>query len=218
LLRPGRAIELVAQDLASEAGRKAVIEAGEAMSIDLLISNAGMAHAGDFCAMSVAAERDTINVNVVAVTEILHALIPAMVDRAVRDSRRCGVIIVSSTAAFSPSGGLATYKASKAFQLLLAQSIAAELADKPIDILALCPTYTATEFFARAGISAPRDAQTPEAVAAEAMAALGQRNLYICSLRPMPQELRQFLTLNPALDFRYWPKQAMAWLKRGLRG
>lgn len=199
-----REIEILNADLTTAGGREAVIEAAERAAIDLFISNAGLAEAGRFCATSSAGERATIALNISATVELLHALLPRMVSRARQARRRAGVILVSSATALSPSVNLASYGAAKAFQLHLAQTLTAELAGEPIDFLALCPTYTATDFFARAGLPEPSRAMSPAEVAREGLSALGHRSVHLCGTTPMPQWLRQLLAFNPALDPRQW--------------
>lgn len=181
---PGRRIETIPADLTLPEGRRIVIEAAQRSSIDLLVCNAGLGTAGNFSTTPEAAEHDTIAVNVVAVTELLHALIPSMLALAKHQNRRCGIIVVSSGAAFGPLPGLASYGASKAFELRLTESIAAELKNEPIDVLAVCPTYTETEFFERAGMPTPAWWAPAESVPTQAMATLGNKSVLIC---PGPQ-------------------------------
>ena len=116
-----------------------------------------------------------IAVNVTALVELLQSLIPAMAARAQRAHGRGGIIVVSSATALAASPSLATYGATKAFQLHLTRTLAREFADEPLDFLALCPTYTRTRFFARAGLPMPSRAMSPEVVAREGLAALGRR-------------------------------------------
>jgi uncharacterized protein len=180
----GRRVDVVAADLATAGGRNAVAAAAKAAAIDLFVCNAGLATAGDFGVTPLTAERDTIAVNIVATVELLHSLLPFMLRRAVEENRRAGIIIVSSTAAFGPRPGLATYAASKAFQLHLAEALSAELKHQPIDILALCPTRTETAFFARAGLPPPGPrAISPETVAREGLHALGRTSVHVCRPR-----------------------------------
>ena len=130
---------------------------------------------------SIEAERQTAEVNVIATIELLHALIPSMLASARLHSRRAGIIVVSSRAAFGACPNLATYGASKAFQLRLVESIAVELKSEPLDILAICSTYTKTDFFARAGAAPPPSwAVSPGKVAQEAMDNLGKKNVHVC--------------------------------------
>lgn len=135
-----------------------------------------------------------------------------------RDGSRCGAIVVSSAAAFrSSSDNWACYAATKAFAVNFAQSLAAELQHDPVDILVLCPIYTATGFFARAGYPQPDKAMTPEEVARETMEALGRRTVHIFGLNRAINRLsaqsRQFIMLllarNP--DLAFWHR---AWTSR----
>ena len=189
---PGRRVDVVVADLATAEGRGVVTAAAERAAVDLFICNAGLATAGDFSATSHGAERETIAVNVVATVELLHTLMPSMLARATAENRRAAIIIVSSTAAFGSRPGLATYAASKAFQLHLAEALSVELEQQPIDILALCPTRTETEFFARAGLPpAGPGAISPETVAREGLQALGRTPVHIC--KPPPTGLKKLL-------------------------
>jgi short-subunit dehydrogenase len=54
-------------------------------------------------------------------------------------ARRAGLINVASSLAFFPVPTFATYAASKALILSFTESFAAEMTDKPIDVLAAAP-------------------------------------------------------------------------------
>jgi uncharacterized protein len=214
LATSARRVDIIAADLATQYGRAALIDRALERGVDLFICNAGTAVAGDFSEVPISKHREALAVNVVAAVEMLHALLPNMIARARCAQRRAGVIIVSSMGAFSPAPGLACYGASKAFELHLARSLAAELRGEPIDVLAFCPTYTRTAFFARAGLPEPRRAMPAKAVAHEAMAALGRRPLELCSLHHYPQVIRQVVAINPALAAWRWPQQIAARLRK----
>jgi len=205
LTAQGRTIHTLAADLSSASGRIAVVEWARGFAVDLLICNAGLGTSGRFVETFSAAHKETIEVNIVAPLELLDGLLPSMVASARKLGRRCGVIIVSSTAAFGARPGMACYAASKAFLLRLGQALAAELRDQPVDLLVLCPTYTYTEFFARAGLPIPRDAMTPDAVAREGLAALGRRTVHLCGRGYQP--LDQFFAFNPSLAVWRWPRR-----------
>jgi short-subunit dehydrogenase len=210
---PERSIETIAADLAIREERDTVIAAAKRAEIDLFICNAGIARAGPFGASAPAADYETIDINVIATVGLLHALIPPMIENAKRQKQRGGIVVVASVVALTPSPGLASYGASKAFQLHLTQSLAAELRGEPLDLLALCPTYTRTEFFVRAGLPSPSHAMSAEEVARQGMDALGRRTLHLCGTGPLPQALRRLLALNRALDPRQWPRSLAEWMK-----
>lgn len=181
LARPGRRIETLAADLATAEGRARVIESAGALPIDLLINNAGIGRFGRMFENPAEREREMVEVNVLAVVALTRALLPGMLSRARASSARAGLIVVASTAAFQPVPYLATYAASKAFDLVYAEALAAELRGAPIDVLALCPGGTATGFFERARMRGGVLGRLvpPERVAAEGLAALGRKRVHV---------------------------------------
>ncbi|MDO9710645.1 SDR family NAD(P)-dependent oxidoreductase [Paracraurococcus lichenis] len=153
---------------------------GSTGRVDLLILNAGTGRFGDFLAQSEASLRETIAVNVLAPAVLARRLLPGMIARARRAGGRAGVIVVSSNTAFAPVPRLAAYAASKAFDLSLAEALAAELVAEPVDVLALCPTATRSRFAARAGWGGDiPGAQSPAHVAAAALRALGRQRTLV---------------------------------------
>jgi uncharacterized protein len=177
LVAPGRRVETVAADLATDAGLDAVSARAEVFGVDLLIANAGVGPFGDFLQASEDSLRATVSVNVMAPVVLTRRLLPGMLARAKAEGRRrAGLIIVSSNTAFLPVPRLAAYAASKAFDLSLAEALAAELAAEPVDVLALCPTATRTRFAARSGYGGGNlpGAENPADVARAALRSLGQ--------------------------------------------
>ncbi len=181
LERQGRTVETVTADLSTDTGRDAVGEASEGFKPDLFICNAGQGPYGPFATTAENVLRSTVEVNVVTPLVLMRRLLPGMVERARAAGARAGVIVTASEVAFFPVPFLATYAASKAFDLSLAEALAAEHARDPVDILALCPSATRTEFAARSGFGPNLPgAQRPATVARAALAALGrQRTLTV---------------------------------------
>lgn len=179
--RDGRTVEIMALDLASETDRRKLIERAGALKVDLLINNAGFGAFGPFLENDAAAELGMVAVNVTAVVDLTHALLPGMIDRAAQSGRRAGLIIVSSVVAFTPVPMFATYAATKAFELSFAEALADEVSNAPVDVLALCPGATRTEFFDRAGMSLSvlRRAEEPDDVARKALRALGRQRVLV---------------------------------------
>jgi short-subunit dehydrogenase len=181
LSRPGRVVEAVSADLATDEGVARVVDAAEAFGIDLLINNAGVGRLGAVVDNPLEAELATVRVNVVAVVALTRGLLPGMLERARRDKQRQGLVIVSSSAAFAPVPYFATYAASKAFDLMFAEALAEELRGAPIDVLAVCPGATRTSFGGRAGYnfgSLP-GAADPRSVALGALRALGKETVHV---------------------------------------
>ncbi len=176
-----RRVEILAADLASEAGRAALIERAAALPIDLLINNAGLGRFGALTDNPPESERAMVEVNVLAPVLLTRALLPGMLQRARSDGRRAGLIVVASTAGFAPLPYLSTYAATKAFDLFFAEGLAGELKREPIDVLALCPGATRTNFQARAGgLRYPESKMaSAEQVAREGLAMLGRKPVHV---------------------------------------
>ena len=114
--------------------------------VDLLVNNAGFGLAGRFAALDGTRQRQMIDLNCGALTELAHAVLPGMIDR------KSGAILnVASTAAFQPGPGMAVYFATKAFVLSFSEALHEEMKPHGITVTALCPGPTATEFGEVAG-------------------------------------------------------------------
>lgn len=139
------AIDLSKKDAA--ASLIADIEAnGE--SVDLLVNNAGFGLIGRFAELDARREREMLDLNAGALTELCRAVAPAMI------KRKSGAILnVASTAAFQPGPKMAVYFATKAFVLSLSEALHEELKPHGIRVACLCPGPTRTEFGDVAGFA-----------------------------------------------------------------
>ncbi|WP_376097287.1 SDR family NAD(P)-dependent oxidoreductase [Roseomonas sp. CCTCC AB2023176] len=172
----GGSAQVIPADLTTEAGLDALSAAAGTFAPDLIILNAGTGPYGDLLAQDEHALRETLALNALAPLVLLRRLLPAMLDRARANGSRAGAIVTSSDVAFFPVPRLATYAATKAFDLSLTEALGAELASEPVDILALCPTATRTRFAKRSGFGPNLPgAQHPSDVAQSALRALGRQ-------------------------------------------
>ncbi len=189
LAAPGRTIDTVVADLASQDGRTAVIEAALRCDVDLIVNNAGLGHYGAFLERASQEHETTIVVNAIAPVALASALLPHMIEVAERRGQTCGLINVSSSAAFAPVPNFAVYAASKAFILSWTEALSAELADRPIAILAFCPGAVRTSFGVSAGYQGGEmpGALDPDRAARAAVATLGrQRTLVLDPIAALP--------------------------------
>jgi hypothetical protein len=175
-----RAVRIVVADLSKADGRDRVVRTAEDAHIDLLINNAGIGKFGGFLDVERDDHLETVDVNISAILDFTHRLVPGMIARA-RSSRRAGLINVASSAAFAPVPKFAVYAASKAFVLSFSEALTAELRVQPIDILAFCPGAVWTEFGRTAGY---RQGNVPGAMgtgvaARAALRALGHRRTLV---------------------------------------
>ena len=135
---------------------------------DVLVLNAGFGLHGPFADADDHRLLDLLQVNVVALTQLVRAVLPGMLLR-----KRGRVLTVASTAAFQPGPLMAAYYASKAFVLSLSEAVAHECRGTGVTVTCLCPGPTATGFAAAAG--GGKLADGPGAMTARAVAAAGVR-------------------------------------------
>ena len=114
--------------------------------VDLLVNNAGFGLIGRFAELDAKRERQMIDLNVGALTDLCRAVAPGMIER------KSGAILnVASTAAFQPGPKMAVYFATKAFVLSLSEALHEELKPHGIKVSCLCPGPARTEFGEVAG-------------------------------------------------------------------
>ena len=147
--------------------------------VDWLINNAGFGSVGDFATLDRDRELQMIDLNVRSLVAVTHRFLPKMRDR------KHGVIInVSSAAGFQPIPFMATYAATKAFVTSFSEAIAEENRPFGIQVLALCPGSTKTNFFKAASIDRPiqvKGQQTVEQVIDTAMRAVKNGQIRVVS-------------------------------------
>lgn len=163
---------VVATDLCTAEGLAAARDAVDALpgAPEVLVLNAGFGSRGDVTTLDRAREADMVRLNCVAVVDLAVHAAPRMTA-----AGRGAVVIVSSAAAWQPIPNMATYAATKAFELHYAQALAHELRGTGVAVTAVCPGPTRTEFSTAAGSEVmggrvPKD--TPEMVVRAAWRAL----------------------------------------------
>ena len=117
------------------------------LDVGLVVHNAGFGNAAPFHAEDPARLLAMVDLHCRVPVELTRALLPAMIAR-----RRGGVILVASVAGFLASPADPVYGASKAFDLHLGEGLSAQLRPLGIDVLAVSPGYTRTEFHEAAGL------------------------------------------------------------------
>ncbi len=108
---------------------------------DLVINNAGMGDYGEFSEAHWDKLEQMLELNINALTQLTHALLPSMLERDYGD-----IINVSSLASVLPIPDFAVYAATKAYVSSFSEAIRMELKGKGINVLALCPGPVHTEF------------------------------------------------------------------------
>lgn len=141
------------------------------IAVTTLINCAGVGATGSFVRAGAVSVADQIAVNVSALVEITHALLPDIVA-----AGRGAVINVASLSGYQPAPNMAVYGATKAFVLSFTEALSVEMAATDVRILCLSPGPTRTEFYAVSGTSESGTRfQTPEQVVATALRALDRQ-------------------------------------------
>jgi short-subunit dehydrogenase len=112
----------VVADLAEPGWLEVVSVACAGLEVGLAVANAAASYVGRFLDQSAASRLATVQVNCLATTELAAWALPPMVERG-----RGGFVVTSSGSALAGTGSVATYSASKAYVLNLAEAIGWEL-------------------------------------------------------------------------------------------
>lgn len=179
---PGEIVPLTG-DIATAACQQAAIDlaAEKFGGLDLVINNAGIGAMGRFAEASPARLRQVMEVNFFAPVELIRLALPAL-----HKSSKPMVVNVGSVLGHRGVPNCSEYCASKFALEGFSQSLRAELAREGIDVLAVSPSRTRTEFFDQAmdtsGTPWPKlQGMTSEAVAQRIVRGIrrGQRQLII---------------------------------------
>ncbi len=121
---------------------------GSDLGVGLLVNNAGFGHIGNFHKKNPSRDEEMIRLNCIVPVVLTHKFLPKMVER-----KKGGVIFLSSTSAYQATPYFTVYSATKVFNLYLGEGLWEEYRKKGIDIMALSPGYTNTEFQKSAGLT-----------------------------------------------------------------
>jgi uncharacterized protein len=166
----GIEVRVLGADLSREDEIDRLLAAVEDLEIGLLVNNAGFGVTGDFLDAPIERNLELLHLNCRAPVTLSHAL-----GRKMRDRKRGGIVFTASLAAWQAMPGWTLYAASKNWDLMLAEGLHFELKEHGVDVLALCPGATRTEFgdIARASNVFKKNAMNPPEVVAAGLAALG---------------------------------------------
>lgn len=193
------ATRVVAADLAAPDGADRLAAAVADLDLAILVNNAGFGQAGRFDRGELQRLRDMVQVNCVAPVVLTSKLLPRLLERG-----RGAIVFTGSVAGRQPIPLHGLYSATKAFDLLLGESLAVELRDRGIDVLVLEPGPTETEFQEKAGEIAHPGEPAPRVVEA-ALDALGRQPSVVSGW---------FNWLRANAAARLAPRSLVAWLAR----
>jgi hypothetical protein len=143
-----RNVEVIEADLGDRAALAAVeAKLKEDASIGLLVNNAGIGTHTPLLESNVERMTDMIELNVTALTRLAYAAVPGFVARG-----KGTIINIASIVAIAPEMLNGVYGGTKAFVLAFSQSLHHELASKGVQVQAVLPGATATDFWQTGGL------------------------------------------------------------------
>ncbi len=184
--------------------------------LDVLINNAGMGLAGPFAEHGEADVIRLVELNVAALTRLMHHAVPGMLARA-----RGGILNVASLGGLAPGPYQAVYYASKAYVISLSEAVGYETAGSGVRLSVLAPGPVDTGFHAAMGAEHAFYRQlifpmSPESTARAAYFGylLGCRlivpglinKVFAVALRLLPHTL-----LSPLLGWLFRPRAERPW-------
>ena len=155
----GVAVEARQIDLSTEDGVLDLWHSLGAREVDVVVANAGIGYGHRFVEQGWPEVRETIGVNVLGTTLLLHRALPRMLARG-----QGRILVTGSVAGFMPGAFMATYNATKAFLDSMSYAIREEIRDLPgeVTITCLMPGATETPFFDRGGLRETTMGESPK--------------------------------------------------------
>ncbi|WP_426416004.1 SDR family oxidoreductase [Aestuariirhabdus sp. LZHN29] len=201
-----RALELLAGELGQDrlktypldiTRRSACVEVVEQVvaewdAIDIVINNAGVTHFSRFDDSDLEVLKRVIDINLMGTLNITQAALPSII------ARQGMVVGLSSVAGFSPLYGRSAYSASKHGLEGFLSTLRAELLERGVRVLMVCPAFIQTQPAQRSGAVAQGVAR-PGLAAATSGRVMGPEEAASAIVKAMERERRRLLLGKVAL-------------------
>jgi len=197
--KTGRKAEILPADLTVKADLTRVEQRLRSDSgITALVNNAGFGATSKLIDSNIDDMENMIQLNVTALTRLASAVLPGLIER------KNGLIInISSIVALSPEMLNGVYSGTKAFVVNLTQSLHNEVKDKGIQVQAVLPGATSTEFWDRANLPVQhlpeQIVMTAHEMVDASLAGLDQRELVTIPSLPDLSDWEKFEAARKAL-------------------
>lgn len=179
------------------------------LSIDLLINSAGVGTCGAFVAQDWRGEQQLIEVNILALARLCHALGTVMAGQGSGQ-----ILNIASLAGFHPGPGMSNYHASKAYVLHFSEGLREELKEYGVKVSVLCPGPTRSAFFRSAQIDSTRLEGAKRMMSAEEVALITVNALEKNRAIIIPGWRNRLWSVAPRLAPRWLVRKIAARLNR----
>lgn len=206
-LRTTADVQTIVQDLAVPGAAGALVAEVEAraLSVDILINNAGMFFFGE------AADADPRRAEAMLQ---LHVTTPSLLctyfAAHMRARRRGHIMIVASISAWRPFPGISYYGSSKTYLRSFAHALRSELAMYGVKVTCLAPGATATGLYDGSGVPVTVARRLGVMMDAEAVATAGLRAMFRGEAECVPGVLARVMSVAAANT----PQPVVDWLRR----
>jgi short-subunit dehydrogenase len=146
--KTGRRVDIISANLTNKQDlRKIESRLHSDTSISLLVNNAGFGGTKSIVHSSIDDLEDRIALNVTALTRLTAAVLPNLLTR-----KQGAIINIASAVALNPELLNGTYSGTKAYVVNFTQSLFETLKNTGVQVQAVLPGVTRTEFWDRAGL------------------------------------------------------------------
>lgn len=142
-------VQVVKADLSKPGAASEIFQTvmSEKKPISILINNAGIGDYAPFLNVNLESHRRTLQVNVVALTELTYLLLEEMI----KIGTQSYIMNIASMASFVSLPNYALYSGTKRFVRHLSETLTYELKASNVHVICSCPGGTRTEFMEKAG-------------------------------------------------------------------
>jgi len=136
-------VHVISLDLSMQNAAEEVYQAvnKKGLVVNYLVNNAGFGDYGEFANSDLKKQSDMINLNILTLTKLTHLFVQDM-----KKHKQGKILNLASVAAFQPGPMMSVYFATKHFVLGFSEAIHEELKPYNIQVTALCPGPTESDF------------------------------------------------------------------------
>ena len=162
-------VRSIACDLADARFGEVLQQATGDLSVGVAVYNAAYSYMGRFLERPIEDALRVVDVNVRGPLRFVHTLASGMVTR-----QRGAIVLMSSQAGFQGVATIATYAASKAFNIVLGEGLWKELKPRGVDVVVSCAGAISTPNYLRTMTKRAPGTLPPIEVANQSLDALGK--------------------------------------------